>query len=119
MLHYGADHLDCFLEGSAEGSCLPAAGVAFYADSITVDSQSGEADSIVILRWLASASYQMIAVDSNVHAGGDWVGLEKQCQLGLSGAHRLVHGSAYQGQAPVRPPEGVSFVAVPLRDELL
>jgi len=100
VLHYEANHLDRLLECSAEGSFLPAAGVAFYADSITVAGQPAEADSIVILRRFAAASYQMVAMYSNVHAGGDWVGLEQPCQLGLSGAHRLVHGSAYQGQAP-------------------
>jgi hypothetical protein len=42
------------------------------------------------------ASYQMTAMYANVHAGGDPVGLQKLGQLTLSGAHLLVHGSAYQ-----------------------
>jgi len=125
VLHYGAHGFDGLLECSAEGGFLPPAGVASYADSIEIGAQLREADAIVVLRRgggtqrLAAASYQMIAMYANVHAGGDPVGLQKLGQLTLSGAHLLVHGSAYQGQAPVRPTEGVSFAAVPPRYELL
>jgi len=61
----------------------------------------------------------MIAMYSNVHPGGNLVSLQKLHQLGLSGTHLFVHGSAYQGQAPVRPAQRVGFPPVPPRDELL
>ena len=61
----------------------------------------------------------MIAMYSHIHAGGNLVSLQKLHQLGLSDTRVLVHSSAYQGQASVRPAERVSFATIPPRQELL
>src|SRR5258708_5619295 len=106
MLHNRADGINGFPEGSAERSFLPASGVPLHTEAIAVGAQAGKSNTIVVVgSWcgaerLPATGNQMISAHANVHAGGELVGREQLGELGLSGAHRIVHESQLTSGRP-------------------